>query len=79
MSYRDKKNPWHCIFDSFKNEHADLSESIEVFHPVEYPIIEVDLNDGTRLLYHGVTKKLRYINESIKNDFYKHLLDLMDD
>lgn len=55
MGYRDKKNPWHVIFDSYKEEHPDLANDIKVIHPIFYPIVEVEFHDGRRILYEGDT------------------------
>lgn len=55
MRFSNQKNPWHVIFDSYKEEHPDLADSIKIIHPIFYPIVEVEFYDGRRVLYEGKT------------------------
>ena len=77
MGYRDTKNPWHIVFDTFKEEYPELSSNIKVFHPVEYPVIEIEYTTGEHILYHGNSKKISRIDPNVKNDFYKQLWYLL--
>lgn len=67
MGYRDKKNPWHVLFDKFKDEHRELVDKIKIFHPIIYPVIQVDFLNGEKLLYNGKTRKITYFNEETYN------------
>ena len=63
MGYRDSKNPWFVIFDKFRDTHPNLSAHIKALRPtIVYPIIEVELNDSTTMLYHGETSTSKVIN-----------------
>ena len=55
MRFSNQKNPWHVIFDSYKEEHPDLADNIKIIHPIFYPIVEVEFYDGRRVLYEGKT------------------------
>lgn len=74
MGYRDKKNPWHVLFDKFKEENPDLVDEIKMFHPVEYPVIKIDFKDGRCILYHGETTETKDIGNE---HMYKVLFDLI--
>lgn len=55
MGYRDRKNPWHVLFDEYKERHRDQIERIKTFHPLCYPYISIEFDDGSEVLYEGTT------------------------
>lgn len=77
MGYRDKKNPWHVVFDKFKEAHPNLSNDIKALHPtIVYPIIAIELNDGTTLFYHGETTTSKVINpDDYDREFFKFYIN----
>ena len=74
MSYRDRKNPWHVIFDEFKMRYPELSPSITGTHPVIYPVVQIDFANGDIILYHG--KRHEYC-VTTKENYNRILFDML--
>lgn len=63
MKFNGRKNPWHVVFDRFRDAHPNLSSEIKALHPtIVYPIIAIELNDGTTMFYHGRTSTSKVID-----------------
>ena len=67
MGYRNKKNPWHVIFDEFKETHPDIVPYITANHCIIYPVILIDLNDSRQILYHGKRHVYQFVDDSNYN------------
>lgn len=74
MSYRDKKNPWHVIFDEFKERHLEIESDIVAMHPVIYPVIQIDFKNGAIALYHGKSREYQIVD---KNTHDRVLFDML--
>lgn len=70
MSYQDRKNLWHVIFDKYKDEHSEQIDFIKTFHPIIFPIVEIEFRDDSRILYHGRTGYSEILDADAK-DFNK--------
>ena len=70
MAYCDKKNPWHVVFDKYKEDHPEQVNDIKVFHPTIFPIIDIEFKDGSHVLYHGRTSSFRPLDPDKFNETF---------
>lgn len=74
MGYRDKKNPWHAIFEEFNIRYPELALFIVATHPVIHPVVQIDFRNGSKALYNGKTHIYQMIDE---NNYDRVLFDML--
>ena len=69
MGYRDSKNPWHMLFDKFCKKCPNISKQVKSWRPFIYPVIDIRLNDGTRMIYNDDTGRSDFVKTD--EDIYR--------
>lgn len=72
MGYRDKKNPWNALFDKFCSKCPNTAKRVESWRPFRYPVIDIYLNDGTRMIYDDNTGRVNFVETD--EDIYRIIL-----
>ena len=69
MGYRDSRNPWNVVFDKFCSKCPNTAKHVKSWRPFEYPVIDIYLDDGTRMIYNDNTGRVEFVKTDA--DIYK--------
>ena len=69
MGYRDSRNPWNAACDKFCSKCPNTAKHVKSWRPFEYPVIDIYLDDGTRMIYNDNIGRAEFVKTD--TDIYK--------